>query len=80
MERSFAFFMMVSVLAILVFLLVSVEGRTGGGCQCHYIGKCEYDAQNVSYRYYFCGNCNAYSGWRLYDNCENVRIPLESVP
>ena len=79
MNKTFALFVIVAVCALVILLFVSVEGRFAG-CQCHYIGKCEYDVNGTGYRYYECGNCPAYSGWTYYYNCENVRIPLESVP
>jgi len=33
------------------------------GCHCQYIGPCHFNEEGVGYRYYWCGNCDTYSGW-----------------
>ena len=76
MHKTFALFTILAVVALVVFLFISVEGGFAG-CQCHYIGKCEFDANGTGYRYYECGNCGSYSSWHLYYDCDKVRIPLE---
>lgn len=79
MQKLFGLFTILAVVAIVIFILISVEADFAG-CQCHYVGKCEFDENGTGYRYYSCGNCPAYSTWTYYYKCDKVRIPLESVP
>lgn len=43
------------------------------GCHCQYIGPCHFNEEGVGYRYYWCGNCDAYSGWARDFKC---RLPV----
>jgi len=71
--KLFYLFSVIAVLSLVLMFVVSVEGKFSG-CQCHFIGDCVYDEQGYGMKYYFCGNCNAYSGWRYHQGC-----PIKTV-
>lgn len=73
--RLRALFGIVAVLAIVVFLFISVEGRRSESCQCFYVGECQYDENNVGYKYYMCrGACVGYSDWRVDSRCFQPKL------
>ncbi|VVB80974.1 Uncharacterised protein [uncultured archaeon] len=74
MHKSFALFTIVAVCALVILLFVSVEGKFSG-CHCYFTGECQFDGNGIAYRYYFCGNCPAYSGFRQYNGCLNTTSP-----
>jgi len=49
---------LVSLIAVVVLVNADFQG-----CHCQYIGPCHFSEEGVGYRYYWCGNCDAYSGW-----------------
>ena len=70
-------FAIVSVIALLILLFVSVEGRGGESCQCFFAGECIFDDHGVGYKYYYCrGSCAPYSGWVPDYRCQESRTPL----
>lgn len=71
MKRLHALFAIVSVLAMVVLLFVSVDASRGDeSCQCFYEGFCEFDGNGQAYRFYKCtGSCVGYSHWRFDARC-----------
>jgi len=72
-------FSIVAVLALLIFLFISVEADFGKGesCQCFFIGDCQFDDWGVGYKYYLCrGACAGYSHWQVDNRC---RIPKINI-
>jgi len=74
MRKLFAVFIVVFVLAVSILLLVSVEAKFSA-CHCYFAGECQFDENGVAFRYYYCGNCPAYSGLRQYNGCLNATSP-----
>jgi hypothetical protein len=51
------------VLVVALIGAVVIVQASFQGCHCQFIGDCGFSESGKGYRYYFCGNCNAYSGW-----------------
>lgn len=72
---ALAIVFLVALIGVVVIVQADFQG-----CHCQFIGGCGFSESGMGYRYYFCGNCNAYSGWVRDFSCVQENVTKTQLP